>query len=208
MSIWKGVFSPTLTKHVVSVRFISVANMKQEDWDVLDYDVLRPSARVNLDQSILDGSVQGFFVVDIDMHKASRPHGGKQRYFYPALKGQSKNPDPSDFQQYDRFDNKVDQDLVDTTPSERLGYLLFMLKSLSPDAQVQVMSRINRELPPDVEEVDVEFFQTLKARDAALLMAINLFLIGNSARARSILKAVDILDDELYALFNDDEPSE
>lgn len=208
MSIWKGAFSPRLTKHVVSVRYVPVSEMKQEDFDVLDYDVLRPSARANLDQAILDGSVEGFFMVDVDMHKASTPHGGKSRYFYPALKGQSKNPDPADFQSYDRFDNKVDQDLVDTTPTDRLGYLLFMLRSLSPDAQVEVMRRINEDLPPDAEEIDIDYFSFLKARDAALLMAINLFLIGNAAKARKILKAVDILDDELYALFNDEEPTE
>jgi hypothetical protein len=39
-------------------------------------------------------------------------------------------------------------------------------------------------------------------------MAIHLFLIGNSAKARKILAAVDILDDELYALLNDDEPTD
>lgn len=206
MNIWKGVFSPTLTKHVISVRYIPAAKMTQDDFDVLDYDVLRPSARANLDQSILDGSVTGFFMVDIDMHKASTPHGGKQRYFYPALKGQDVNPDPADFQSYDRFDNKVDQDLVDTSPTERLGYLLFMLKTLGPDAQKQVFEMINKELPPDVETLNEDGIDFLKARDAALLMAIHLFLIGNAAKARSILKAVDILDDEVYALFNDDEP--
>jgi hypothetical protein len=208
MSIWKGVFSPTLTKHVVSVRYVPVSEMKQEDFDVLDYDVLRPSARANLDQAILDGSVEGFFMVDVDMHKANTPHGGKARYFYPALKGESKNPDPSDFQSYDRFDNKVDQDLVDTTPTERLGYLLFMLRSLSPDEQAQVMERINRDLPPNYDEVDIDKFSALKARDAALLTAINLFLIGNATKARKILASVDILDEEVYALFNDDEPSD
>jgi hypothetical protein len=208
MSIWKGAFAPTLVKHVMSVRYVPAARMSQDDWNVLDYDVLRPSARANLDQAILDGSVEGFFMVDIEMHKASRPHGGKARYFYPALKGQNKNPDPADFQQYSNFDNKVDQDLVDTTPTERLGYLLFMLKTLSPDAQAEVMDRINSDLPPDTEEVDIDMFMGLPARDAALLMAIHLFLIGNSAKARKILAAVDILDDELYALLNDDEPTE
>ena len=207
MNIWKGAFAP-MVKHVISVRYVSVASMSPEDWDVLDYDVLRPSARVNLDQSILDGSLTGFFMVDIDMHKASRPHGGKARYFYPATKGQSTNPDPADFQQYDRFDNSVDQDLVDTRPSDRLGYLLFMLKSLSPEAQREVMDQINNELPAEVDEVDMDSFDLLKQRDKMLVMAIHLFLIGNAAKARKILKAVDILDDEVYAIINDEEPTD
>lgn len=204
MDFWKGAFAP-MRKHVTSVRLIPLSKMTQGDWDVLDYDELRPSARANLDQAILDGQVAGFWRVDVDMHKASRPHGGKERYFYPAFKAAVEKqdvPSPEEFQTYENFDNAVDQDLVDTSATRRLGYLLFMIKALSPDAQVDMMEMINKELP-DYEDVDIS---ELKARDAALSLAIMLFLMNKPARARKILDAVDIADDELYAMVNDEEP--
>lgn len=198
-----------MRKHVTSVRLVLLSQMTREDWGVLDYDVLRPSARVTIDQAILDGELAGFYQVDVDMHKASRPHGGKERYFFPAYRGavaKGEVPDTSDFQTYETFDAKTDQDLVDTRPSETLGYLLFVIKMLSPEAQTQMMKMINAELPEGYEEVDTEAMSLLESRDQALLVAAMLFLMNKPARAKAILKAVEIQDDEIYAMFNDNEP--
>lgn len=206
MNFWKGAFAP-MQKHVVSVRLVLLSHMTQEDWDVLDFDELRPSAKEALAEAILDGVVAGFWRVDVDMHKASRPHGGKSRYFYPAPKSavaSGQTPDPQEFQTYQNFDGNVDQDLLDTPAADRLAYLLFMLKALSPDEQVKMMDMINKELP-EYEDVDIE---NLKARDAALALAIQLFLMNRPAAAKRILRAVDIQDDELYAMVNDEEPTD
>jgi hypothetical protein len=205
-SFWKGSFAP-MQKHVKSVRLVRLSEMTQADWDVLDYEMLRPSARVAIDEAILDGQLAGFYQVDVDMHKAHRPHGGKSRYFYPAYLAavQKENvPDPSSFETYPNFDNAVDQDAVDTSPTDRLGSLLFMLRLLSPEQQRDMMDRINKQLP-DEEDISID---GLRARDSVLVLAITLFLMHNDAAAKRVLKAVDIVDDEVYALFNDDEPLE
>lgn len=200
-SFWKGRLSP-ITKHVQSVRLVLLSQMSQEDWNVLDYNDLRPSARTALDEAIIDGQVAGFYRVDVDMHKVSRPHGGKQTYFYPAFKSAVSNgdvPEPTSFQDYNNFDNAIDQDQVDTSATERLSYLMFLLKSLSPEAQKEMMDRLNKELP-DFEDMQVEI---LAERDRVLMLAISLFLMGDARKAEKILRSLDAWDDDLYALFND-----
>ena len=82
-SFWKGSFAyhtNSIKKHVKNVQFVSIQSMTQADWDILDYEMLRPSARENLDTLILAGGVTGFFQVTMDLHKAHSPHGGKEKY--------------------------------------------------------------------------------------------------------------------------------
>lgn len=128
---WNGIFLPLVTqsnqlvKHVQSVTFRPLREMTSADWDVLDWPELRPVPRRRIQEEVINGTLEGFHLVDIDMHKV---HGGKPRYLWPgregqeldlgagALEGWEKDVEP--LQQYEDEEAELDSRSQDELRSE------------------------------------------------------------------------------------------
>lgn len=156
-SFWKGTFA----KHLKSVRLVSLAHMTKEDWDILDYPNLRPSAQYNLDRQIIAGDLYGFYIVRVDQHlgKAHSPHGGKGQYNAPAGKAalSGGRPSQTEFPEDFGFDSEVKQEDVPPRPA---GYfaLLTALFLLTQREQEAILKKIEAEAPdPDDELLDEEW---------------------------------------------------
>lgn len=152
-TFWKGTFA-SFTKHLESVKLITLAHMTQEDWDILDYTKLRPSARHRLDTQIVAGDLYGFYKVSVDQHlgKAHSPHGGKGTYFAPADRSDfDAEPSQTEFPADFGFGSEVDQSAVPESPP---GYLrlfaAFIL--LTPGEQKRTLEEIQA-AAPDPEDV-------------------------------------------------------
>lgn len=209
---WKGVFLGSaanpyavIEKHITSIELIDINSMTQEDWDVLDYDALRPGTKNMVAEAIVDGSVKGFYAVNMDLHKAHTPHGGKPRYLYPARTGDGfdKEYGTPDFGPSPENDLEIDPN----RSSQRLDDLLFWLKAkLTAELAKQLADELAKEKEVPYEEFD-NSFELLEYRHQMLIVAMGLFAT-DPVTARKILKRLDILDDEVYAALNDEEPLE
>lgn len=203
---WKGAFLP-VTKHVTSVDFKPIQEMTNEDWDILDWEALRPSAKDSLSTMIVSGTMVGFYVVNVDLHKAHRPHGGKPRYYYPAATNKVSQEFVSELQAQTNFDADIDQEAIESKPSQRMDDLMFWLSALvTVETARIIMEKLAEEKSVPYEEFD-NSFELLEMRHRMLILAIGLFAV-DPPRARAILKSVDILDEEVYAALNDEEPLE
>lgn len=129
---WGGVFA--VRKHINSVDAISLEDMDEADWDILDFPALRPAARAKLIRIIESGRLDCFFRVNYDMHKA-RAHGGKPTYYYPgtaAKRDAFENGEygESNFENFDDYDEEVDAEFP-SFEQRRTA-----LENSSPDALV------------------------------------------------------------------------
>lgn len=195
--IWKGAFLPTFRKHVLSVTFIPIDEMTSEDWKIFDYGALRPSARENVDRLIVSGRMDGFYVVDIDMHngKDKPEHGGKPTYYHPGPENMDESLE--DFQTPERFGGGIDQDLADQRRTTKVEELLGMLGLLSKDQ----LSMIIDELASDPKTPYSEIDKSLELDHLRLIAAIGLFSTG-PVEARKVLAPLDTLASDVYAILN------
>lgn len=107
---WNGTFLPTvgafLQKHIRSVEFRPLKEMTRADWDVLDWPNLRSVPRRRIQEDIVNGKLDGFHVVNIDMSKV---HGGKERYFWPGTRGTVFEPGAGAFDGWDQEVKPLEQ---------------------------------------------------------------------------------------------------
>lgn len=92
---WDGVFSPIIKSVVGSIQFIDISNVSIEDWSILDYDNLRPVAKNRIADMIVNGTLTGFFRVNVLTKAKTKPH-----YYWPAdeeMMGKYSNDDHSFF---------------------------------------------------------------------------------------------------------------
>lgn len=208
MSFWKGAFVP-LTKHLKSIRVIPLAHMTKEDWDILDYENLRPSARYNLDKRIIAGDLYGFYRVSIDQHlgKAHSPHGGKEHYYLPIREIESTAGDPSqtEFPEDFDFDATIKQDEVPKPPP---GYLALwaILLAKTIEQQYDVLVEIENE-SPDLEDELLDEAWLLWAEVARVLTlmarAYRLFKLQTPEESKEFLLWLGLRDEEIRNLLDE-----
>lgn len=202
-SFWKGAFLP-VQKHVTSIQFTSLNQMTNDDWNVLDYEALRPEPKNRLADSIVNGELKGFYAVDVDLHKA-KSHGGKPKYFYPAKTAAGFESEYGELDFGSSVEN--DDDIEPSAGSRRMDDLMFWLGAyVTVETAQAIMDKLAKEDSVPYEEFD-NSEELLEIRHKMLLIAIGLFAT-DPAKARAILRSVDILDDEVYAALNDEEPTE
>lgn len=87
-SFWKGAFTPNMTKSVGTVRLLPLDRMTNADWNWLDWDNLRNTAKNRLAKRFL-GKTVGFLDVRLDDYEEDEDPGNrrgraKKRYLYAA----------------------------------------------------------------------------------------------------------------------------
>lgn len=77
--MWNGIFSPTFTKSIGSVRFVPLVEMTSEDWRILEFEDLRPEAKNRIASQVVKGELLGFFHVNVTTKAKAKPD-----YYWPA----------------------------------------------------------------------------------------------------------------------------
>lgn len=141
---WSGAFA--LQKHVSSIDTLSLEQMTEADWLILDFPALRPKAREKIVRQIVEGDLSGFVRVNYDMHK--RSHGGKPTYYYPTGQGEplpvpedegGEIPggfpgdfDDEDVEEFPGFDGPYNR-MVEFSPSVTIPVAAFVYNAMRED---------------------------------------------------------------------------
>ena len=209
--IWNGSIAP-LRKHVTNVSYVGLGDMDQDAWSVLDYGALDASAAEGVNNAIVNCALAGFWVVDIDMHKAHTPHGGKPRYYYPAASSETPPGFKDRLESLANFSGYNGDNDAPTPHSDRVGELLYLLGMASPSMLREVAEDANQVL-----EIYEEFDNSWEIMDSLvrlLVLAIMVFRlrcydpVTLQNVVEKLVRDLDIFADELYAVLNDDEPLE
>lgn len=109
-NFWKGTFAP-FRKHISEVRYVTLVDMSGELWEVLDYPRLAPVPKRRIQSHIMNCSLLGFYIVDVDQH-LGKVHGGKPRYIWPTADGEGREFDEekalAEFGNFEGYDEDID----------------------------------------------------------------------------------------------------
>lgn len=124
-----------MEKTINSIRFVPLSQMTEDDWDILDWDMLRNKAKNRIAATIVAGTLKGFYHVNVLMKARAKPD-----YYWPAEFGDrgSLDSDTADFFRYeadDEFESddveNVDQMILENSllPARHLQLLLASLSA-------------------------------------------------------------------------------
>ena len=201
---WKGTFA-AFTKHLESVKLVTLAHMTQEDWDILDYTKLRPSARYNLDTQIVAGDLYGFYKVSVDQHlgKAHSPHGGKGTYFFPVSRdGLYSEPSQTQFPIDFGFDASINQNEVPPSPP---GYLLLFASFilLTPSQQKRMLGEIAAAAPDSEDELLDEAFLLWMEVPRVLTLLARAYRVQDRDVLRALLLKLKLDLEEIQGILDE-----
>jgi len=202
---WKGTFATSLVKHLKSVKLITLANMTQEDWDILDYENLRPSARYNLDKKIMAGKLYGFYKVSVDRHlrKDDSEHGGKDDYYFPT---DDNGGDPSQDEfptDWPGFDPIAQDEVPDPLPGYLALFAAFIL--LTPREQESMLNEIEAAAPDPEDELLDEAWLLWQEVPRVLTLLARAYRIQDRYALNKLLSELELTIDEINAVLNERE---
>jgi hypothetical protein len=165
--MWDGKFLP-MQKSVETVRFIPLLEMEEDDWRILEYERLRSVAKNRISSMIFEGTLIGFFRVDV-LNKAK----AKPNYYWPGSAEMLKR-----FQEtrdHDFFRNREDDDF-DSDRADQVSTLVGIGGTLSPAAREALVRWMGSNLLSEQEAERLRQKLSTLSPPALLLLIVILLL--------------------------------
>lgn len=168
--MWNGAFSPSMRKSIGAVRFMPLSQMSSRDWDWLEYDNLRETARNRIASTIVSGNLIGFFQVMIT-EKAK----AKNEYLWPATKLMLDEFEAGDLMGPDffRYESDVDAEnpAVEAVETLRSGATFLTIPMILSILRVVAQVSEDEYTKQHAEEVDERLLSELDREDIEILLA-------------------------------------
>lgn len=129
--MWDGTFSP-FRKEIGSVEYVPLLDMEEADWNILEYEGLRSVAKNRIASMIVEGTLTGFFRVNI-MMKAKQ----KGSYYWPGTADMAKKFQTE--RSHDFFKYEKDQEL-DSDRAAQVTLLTGLVASLPPSGNEELIA--------------------------------------------------------------------